>query len=146
MKASEDILRLDPGNLTAHLVRARTLLTTAGDTDKAKAELAYITKAFPQNPEARYMVGALALQQKDFAKAADTFATLHRENPKDIRSLYGVVETMAAQNKLADALKEVQKAIEAEPDRRDLQLANANLLLRAEKYEDAIKIYQRPGG
>ncbi len=142
LKASEDILKLDPGNLTAHLVRARSLLTIAGDADKAKAELAYITKAFPQNPEARYMVGALALQQKDFAKATETFATLRRENPKDIRSLYGVVETMAAQNKLADALKEVQKAIEAEPERRDLQLTLANLLLRAEKYEDAIKIYQ----
>ena len=55
-----------------------------------------------------------------------------------------MVETMAAQNKLADALKEMQKAIEAEPDRRDLQLAYARIfLLRAEKYEDAIKIYQK---
>ena len=63
-------------------MRASSLLTTSGDKDKAKAELDYITKAFPQNPEARYMVGALALQQKDFAKAAETFGALHRKTPR----------------------------------------------------------------
>ncbi len=143
LKAAEDTIRLDPNNLQAHLVRASSLLTTAGDKDKAKEELAYITKAFPQNPEARYMVGALALQQKDYAKAAETFGALHKDNPKDLRGLVGVVETMARQNKMAEALKEMQQSVQAEPDRRDLQLAYASLLLSAEKYDDAIKIYQQ---
>ena len=142
-KAAEDTIKLDPHNLPAHLVRASSLLNTAGDKDKAKEELAYITKVFPQNPEARYMVGALALQQKDYAKAAETFGALHKDNPKDLRGLVGVVETMARMNKMAEALKEMQQAVQAEPDRRDLQLAYASLLLTAEKYDDAIKIYQQ---
>ena len=142
LKTAEDLIKIQPGNLQAHLVRASSLLGTTGDKDKAKAELDFITKTFPQNPEARYMVGALALQQKDYSKASETFGALHRENPKDIRGLVGVVETMAAQNKLPDALKEMQTASQAEPDRRDLKLAYADLLLRSEKYDDAIKIYQ----
>ncbi len=142
LKTAEDTIRLQPGNLQAHLVRASSLLTTSGDKDKAKAELDFITKTFPQNPEARYMIGALALQQKDYPKAEQTFGALHQENPKDIRGLVGVVETMAAQKKLPEALKEMEKAVQAEPDRRDLQLAYADLLLKTEKYDDAIKIYQ----
>jgi tetratricopeptide (TPR) repeat protein len=143
LKAAEDTLRLDPNNLQAHLVRASSLLGTSGDKDKAKEELAYITKAFPQNAEARYMVGALALQEKDYTKATETFGALHHENPKDIRGLVGVVETLASQNKMPDALKEIQKSIEAEPERRDLQLAYGDLLLRSEKYDESIKVYQQ---
>jgi tetratricopeptide (TPR) repeat protein len=143
LKVAEDTLRLDPNNLQAHLVRASSLLNTAGDKDKAKEELAFITKTFPENPEGRYMVAGLALQEKDYAKAAEMFGPLHKDNPQDIRGLVGVVETMVNQNKMPEALKEMQHSVQAEPDRRDLQLAYASLLLRADKYDDAIKIYQQ---
>lgn len=143
LKAAEDTLKLDPNNLQAHLVRASSLLNSAGDKDKAKQELAYITKTFPQNPEARYMVGALALQQKDYTKAEETFSELHKDNPKDIRGVVGVVETKVSQNKMPEALQELHKSVEAEPDRRDLLFAYADLLMRAEKYDDAIKIFKQ---
>ena len=142
LKVAEDTIKMQPGNLVAHLVRASSLLANSGDKDKAKAELDFITKNFPQNPEARYMVGALALQEKNYPKAAETFGALHRENPKDLRGLVGVVETMAAQNKMPEAVKEMQTAVQAEPDRRDLQLAYADLLRQTEKYDEAIAIYK----
>lgn len=142
LKAAEDTIRLQPNNLQAHLVRASSLMSTNGNKDKAKEELDFITKTFPQNADARYMVGALALQQKDLAKAQETFSALHKENPKDLRGLVGVVETMAAQNHMPDAIKEMQKAVQAEPDRRDLQLAYADLMLRNDKYDEAITIYK----
>jgi tetratricopeptide (TPR) repeat protein len=142
LKVAEDTIKMAPGNLVSHLVRANSLLANSGDKDKAKAELDFITKNFPQNPEARYMVGALALQEKNYPKAAETFGALHHENPKDLRGLVGVVETMAAQNKMPEAVKEMQTAVQAEPDRRDLQLAYADLLRQTEKYDEAIAIYK----
>ncbi len=142
LKVAEDTIKMAPGNLVSHLVRANSLLANNGDKDKAKAELEFITKNFPQNPEARYMVGALALQEKNYTKAAETFGALHRESPKDLRGLVGVVETMAAQNKMPEAVKEMQTAVQAEPDRRDLQLAYADLLRQTEKYDEAIAIYK----
>src|SRR5262249_4634055 len=112
------------------------------DMDKARQELDFISKAYPQNPEARYQVGYLALQDKDFKKAEQVFGDLYKSNPEDRRGLIGVTETMAAQGRINDAIKEVEKAIQREPERRDLKLFVANLYKRAERYDDAIKLYQ----
>ena len=53
-----------------------------------------------------------------------------------------MVETLAGQNKLGDAVKEMEASLAAEPDRKDLSVALANLYVRSERYDDAIKIFQ----
>jgi tetratricopeptide (TPR) repeat protein len=141
LKTSEDILKTNPADLTAHLVHANALLNN-GENDKASAELDAVNKAYPQSPEARYMLGYVAYAKKDYKKAEETFTQIHKENPKDIRGLVAVVRTLAAQHRLPDALKEMDEAYKAEPDRRDIKTAYANLLLSAEKYDDAIKLSQ----
>jgi tetratricopeptide (TPR) repeat protein len=141
LKAAEEILGFDRGNLQAHLTRSSALLAM-NDRDKAREELDFIGKAYPQNPEARYQVGYLALQEKDYRKAEQVFSDLYKNNPEDRRGLIGVTETMAAQGHIADAIKETEKAAQREPERRDLKLFLANLYKRAERYDDAIKLYQ----
>jgi tetratricopeptide (TPR) repeat protein len=141
LQASEQILQFDRGNLQAHLTRSSALLALK-DTGKARDELDYIAKAYPQNPEARYQVGYLALQDKDYKKATTVFGSLYKDNPRDRRGLVGVTETMIAEGHINDAIKETEKAIQIEPERRDLKLFLANQLKRAERYKDAIAIYQ----
>jgi tetratricopeptide (TPR) repeat protein len=141
LKAADEIIGFDRGNLQAHLTRSSALLAL-NDRDKAREELDFIGKAYPQNPEARYQVGYLALQEKDYKKAEQVFADLYKANPADRRGLVGVTETMAAQGHINDAIKETEKAIAREPERRDLKLFAANLYKRAERYDDAIKLYQ----
>jgi tetratricopeptide (TPR) repeat protein len=141
LKAADEIIGFDRGNLQAHLTRSSALLAL-NDRDKAREELDFIGKAYPQNPEARYQVGYLALQEKDYKKAEQVFADLYKANPADRRGLVGVTETMAAQGHINDAIKETEKAIAREPERRDLKLFVANLYKRAERYDDAIKLYQ----
>jgi tetratricopeptide (TPR) repeat protein len=141
LKAADEIIGFDRGNLQAHLTRSSALLAL-NDRDKAREELDFIGKAYPQNPEARYQVGYLALQEKDYKKAEQVFADLYKTNPGDRRGLVGVTETMAAQGHINDAIKETEKAIAREPERRDLKLFVANLYKRAERYDDAIKLYQ----
>ncbi len=131
----------DRGNLQAHLTRSSALLAM-NDRDKAREELDFIGKAYPQNPEARYQVGYLALQDKDYRKAEQVFSDLYKTNPEDRRGLIGITETMAAQGHIGDAIKETEKASQREPERRDLKLFLANLYKRAERYDDAIKLYQ----
>ncbi|MEP7353552.1 MAG: tetratricopeptide repeat protein, partial [Acidobacteriota bacterium] len=70
------------------------------------------------------------------------FGQLHKDNPADIRGLVGVVETLAGQNRMEDAVAELRRAVAAEPKRRDLQIALANLLVRSEKYDEAVSIYK----
>lgn len=142
LKASDEILAFDRGNLQAHLTRSSALLAL-GDRDKAREELDFIAKAYPQNPDARYQVGYLALQDKDYKKAEQVFGDLYKSSPNDRRGFVGVTETMIAQGHMNDAIKETQKAVEREPERRDLKLYLANDYKRAERYDEAIQIYQK---
>ncbi len=141
LKAAEDIIVYDRGNLQAHLIRSSALLFL-GDRDKAREELDFIGRAYPQNPEARYQVGILALQEKDYKKAQGVFTDLYKANPQDRRGLIGMTETMVAEGHLPEAVKEMEAAVNREPERRDLKLFLANLYKRAERYEDSIRIYQ----
>ncbi|MCU1335133.1 MAG: Tetratricopeptide 2 repeat protein [Bryobacterales bacterium] len=141
LQAADDLLQIDKNNLTGHLTRSAALLSI-GTNDKAREELNVITRLFPTNPDARYQVGMLAWQDKDFKKAEQVFGSLYRDNPHDNRGLFGITETMAAQNRLDDAIKEMDKAIAAEPDRRDFKLARANFLVRAQRYDEAIASYK----
>ncbi len=140
IQEADTILSVDPGNLQGHLIRSTALLSL-NDRDKARKELDFVTKNFPQNTEARYQVGFLAWQDRDFAKAGQVFGELRKANPKDFRALVGVIETKAAQGDIAAAVKEMEAEVAAEPNRRDLKVALGNLNVRAEKYEDAIKSY-----
>lgn len=141
LKSAEDLIAIDSSNLQAHLVRSSSLINI-GDQDKAQKELDFIIKEYPQNPVARYQVGLLAWQEKDFKKAEQVFGDLYKSNPKDTRGLFGVTETLASEHRMNDAIAEMQKALQADPDRMDLKIALANLYTRAEKYDPAIEIYK----
>lgn len=141
LQEADSILKFDANNLAGHLARSSALLMLQ-DKDKARQELDFVTRTYPQNAEARYQMGYLAWQDKDFKKASDVFGELHRANPKDIRGLVGVVETLAGKGDLPGAIQEMSTALAAEPDRQDLKIAVANLYVRAEKYDDAVRNYQ----
>jgi len=140
LQEADSILKIDRNHLGGHLSRSSALLLLQ-DKVKAREELDFVTRTYPQNADARYQVGFLAFQDGDFAKAAQVFGDLHRSNPKDLRGLVGVVETLAGQGNLAAAIKEMEAAVNAEPDRRDLRVALGNLNVRGERYEEAIKNY-----
>ena len=136
LQSADELLLRDRNNLVGHLSRSAALLALK-NVDKAREELAVISKSFPQNPDARYQVGLLAWQDKDYKKAEQVFGDLYRDN-HDSRGLLGVTETLASQNRLNDAIKELDKVIAADPTRRDMLLARANFYVRAERYDEAI--------
>jgi tetratricopeptide (TPR) repeat protein len=140
LQVADELLLVDRNNLTGHLTRSASLLALK-DIDKAREELDLILKLFPENPDARYQVGLLAWQNKDFKKAEQTFESLYRDN-HDSRGLVGITETLAAQDRLGDAIKEMDKAIAAAPDRQDLKLARANFYVRAQRYDEAIASFK----
>ena len=73
------------------------------------------------------------------------FGALYRDN-HDSRGLMGITETLAAQNRMDDAIKEMDKAIAAEPDRQDLKLGRANFYVRAQRYDEAIATFKAIAG
>jgi tetratricopeptide (TPR) repeat protein len=141
LRAADELISIDNNNAQAHLIRSTALLNL-GDRDKARDELDLINRNYPQNTGARYQVGLLAYQDKDFKKAGQIFGELHRADPKDIRGLRGVVEVLATEGKIPEAIKEVQKSLEMEPQRKDYQLVLENLYVRSQRFDEAIKILQ----
>lgn len=137
---AEAIIKLDPNNMAAHVARSSALLMQ-NDTAKAREELDFIAKTYPNNVEARYQSGYLAYQEKDYTKASQIFEDLRKSNPKDMRGLVGVVEAKANQNRLPEAIKDMESALAADPERTDLKAALANLYVRAQRYDEAIKLY-----
>ena len=125
--------------MQGHLVRSGALLSV-GERDQARKELDYIVKTFPQNVEARYQVGYLDYLDKNYKAADDVFSKLYKDFPKDHRGLVGVTETMVAEHHIPEAIAEMNKAIAAEPDRRDLKLFLANLDVVGERYDEAIQV------
>ena len=141
LKEADGVISLDKNNLQAHLTRSAAL-PGIGDKEKARIELDLITKAYPTNAEARYQVGFLAYQDKDYKKAEQVFGEMYKRNPNDTRGLAGITESLAAENRMGDAIKETQEAIAKEPQRRDLKLVLAKFYVRSERYDEAIAIYQ----
>ena len=140
LQAANELLQYDQKNLAGHLTRSAALLALK-DIDKAREELNLIAKLFPDSPDARYQIGLLAYQDKDYKKAEQTFGTLYRDN-HDNRGLMGITETMAAQNHIEDAIKEMDKAVAAAPDRQDLKLIRANFYVRSQRYDEAIATFK----
>ncbi len=140
LKEADEIIAMSNGDVQAHLVRSSALIGI-GERDKARDELVILNKIAPDNPDARYQIGYMAWQAKDYKQAEQVFSDLYKNNPKDIRGLVGVVETQVGQNKMPEAIQILQKASEKEPDRRDMKLALANLYVRDLHYDDALKIY-----
>jgi len=123
------------------LIRSGALLALR-DQDKAQQELEFLSKTYPQNQDAKFQVGYLALENKEYKKAEAIFLELRKVNPKDFRGLVGLVETLAAEGRMGDGIKEIEGAVATEPNRRDIKLALGNLYVRAERYGDAIRQFQ----
>jgi tetratricopeptide (TPR) repeat protein len=140
LKEADEIIAMNNTNVQAHLVRSSALIGI-GERDKAHEELAVINKISPENPDARYQIGYMAWQTGDYKQAEQVFNDLYKNNPKDIRGLVGVVETLVGQKKMAEAIQLIQKASEKEPERQDLRLALANLYVSDLRYDDALKIF-----
>lgn len=141
LQMSEEAIARDPNNVSAHLSRSTALLNL-GERERAREELNFIISKFPQNPDARYQIGLLAFQEKDYDQASKVFRELHEETPAEFRDLVGVVETMAARGHMDEAIQEMQDALKANPDRRDIREGLANLLVRTEQYDKAITLYR----
>ncbi len=141
LKGSEELIALDRNNVTAHLMRSSSLIGL-GDRDKAREELEYITKTYPNNPDARWQVGYIAYEDKNYKQAEQIFSDLYKNNPNDGRSLAGLTEALARENRMDDAIALAKTAAAKQPDRRDMKLFVANLETRAQKYDEALGIYQ----
>ena len=141
LKEADDVIVMNKDDLPAHLNRS-SALTGMGNIQKAREEIDKILILAPNNTDARFQAGYLAWQGKDFKRAEQVFGDLYRANPKDLRGLIGMIETMASQDKMPQAIKVMEESVSKEPDRRDFRLALANMYVRDQRFDAAIGLLQ----
>lgn len=142
LQLADEILRGDPGNFGGRLLRSSALIGI-GETEKAKLELDGILKVAPNSPDAKFQLGMIKFREKNYKEADEIFREMRASNPSDNRGLVGHLETQVAQNDLSGAISTMEAEIQRAPDRQDYQLFLANTLVRAQRYDDAIRQFKQ---
>lgn len=140
VQAAEEVLKSDPTNLAAHLLRSNGLMRI-GEMQKARDEVTATLKLYPKSNDAAFQLGELDFREKRYREAETTFQTLMQAN--DARGLSGVLEAKIAQGQWDQAIQFTQDLLKKAPDRRDFQAALANTYFRAAKFNESAVQYQK---
>lgn len=138
-KLADEVLAQKPGHPLASIVKAR-LLALAGDEDGSRIAIEAASKANPDDPKLVLALGKLALEAKDWSKAADLFEKGRKTSPLDgdwlplLVDIYTKTEDTA---KLTDVLKE---QVGNDPDDMKSRVTLAKLLTGAKKYAEAEEV------
>lgn len=138
-KLADAVLDRKPGHPTASIVRAR-LLSAAGDEDGAKAALDAAVKANPDDPRLILALGRVALEAKDWAKAAELFERGRKAAPVDgdwLPLLIQVYTQTGDADKLVDVLTE---QVGNDPDDLKSRVKLAKLLSGSGKFAEAEEV------
>ncbi len=140
VQGAEEVLKSDPTNLAAHLMRSNGLMRM-GEHQKARDEVTATLKLYPKSNDAAFQLGQLDFAARNYKEAEATFQALMQAN--DSRGLLGVMESKVAQGQWDQAIQVAQAQIQKSPDRRDYQVALATIYFRAGKFTNSAAEYQK---
>ena len=137
---ADQALRADPANVTARLIRG-TGLGHMQENQRAREELMTVLKMDPQSGEARFQLGKLDYVERRYGDAEAEFKILL--DSKDPRGLPGIIEVKAAEGQWNQAVQFAEDQLRRSPERMDYRAELANTYLRAGKYSDAVREFQK---
>ena len=141
LQLADEILALSPNDRSARLMRGTALMGT-NEFVPARAELNAVLQVEPDNRDAVYLIANLDYAERKYKDAEEGFKKLYNMTPSDIRGLYGMAEMDMVANKPAEARALLEKELAVTKDKRGVNLALANVFVRTQDYENAIRIYK----
>ncbi|HKA05860.1 MAG TPA: tetratricopeptide repeat protein, partial [Gemmataceae bacterium] len=138
-KLAEQVLDKKPGHPLASIVKAR-LLTMAGDDEGARSAIEAAVNANPDDPKLMLALGRIAMEAKDWTKAAEVFERGRKLAPVDgdwLPLLVEIYTKIEDGDKLTDVLRE---QVGNDPDDLKSRIKLAQLLNSAKKYVEAEEI------
>jgi tetratricopeptide (TPR) repeat protein len=142
LQYSQDVLAQDPKNMFGLLVRSHALMAT-NDFPQAKALLQQTIKDYPQSRDARYQLGFVSFQEKNYKVAEESFRSIYYADQPDLRGLMGLTETYMAQNQYDTAAKVIDAEIAKYPKALALQIARGSIAARAGQHDQAVAIFKK---
>jgi tetratricopeptide (TPR) repeat protein len=140
VQIADDVLRIEPGNLEARLIRA-TALKNLHLTRQARQDLLTTLEMHSESNDARFQLAKLDFSEKRYDDAEAGFMALARTG--DPRGLAGVAESKAARGQIREGIGLLQEecAKAAAPDESRLVLAS--LLFRTGRFAEARDLLER---
>ena len=141
LKSVAEILTIDRKNGPARMIEAAALLGQKRYAE-ARALLEAVKLANPNAPDVDFSMGMVAMKEGKLDIAEQIFRRAYAANPKDMRGLVGLVETLASENHYDQAIQFMQAEIARNPKRQDLQMALGNVAVRAGNFDLAVHEFQ----
>jgi tetratricopeptide (TPR) repeat protein len=113
------------------------------DHKRAAEELEAIVEDEPTNPRAHYSLGALAFDDKQWAKAAEHFSKTILLNPGFEQAYYDLASSQIDLDKPADALETLDRARRLFPANFVMELLSAIALSHEKAFADAIQHFTK---
>ena len=136
IRCYEAALKAKPGWVDA-IRDFSTLLITCQRTKEASELVHHSIELYPNDSQLLCLLGRIYLSQFDYDSAIKTYKKAAVFAGNDIRVLTGLAEALEKGEKPQEALDSVIKAMELEPDNKDLKKQYVHTLLSAEEYEAA---------
>lgn len=114
----------------------------AEDQEKAAQQLEAILASNPTNMRAHYLLGSLAYEQEDMAKARDHFKRVILLNPDFEQAYYDLAGTLIGLNEAGAALETLEQAREKFDERFLIEFYTAMAHGRLEEYGEALKHFE----
>ncbi|MBV9508502.1 MAG: tetratricopeptide repeat protein [Acidobacteriia bacterium] len=140
-RSAGQVLAVDKANIDARLIETAALM---GEKRLLEAEtsLQQLAKAYPNSSDVYYQLGLVNLVRKRYKEADEDFHKSYRLNASNSRGLMGIVRSYVAQNRIDQAITELQAESNKAPQRVDLRIALATAAVTARKFDIAIAQYQ----
>ena len=134
------ILQIDKRNAPARMIQAAALMGEK-KYGEARQVLEALRESNPNTPNVDLMLGVLANREGNVKEAEGIFRKSHEANP-DGRALVGLVETLATEGHVDQAMQLLQSELAKSPSRNDLRITLGNLAVRTGNLDLAINQFQ----
>ena len=114
------------------------------DANDLQAELADLKQAIELNPQSMPTVGLLArlgYKLGDLDAAKKNYEILLRKNARNYQAMYGLALVEVKRGNNADAIAQVDRAVELFPATTEVYLNRADILEKTGNYESAVNSY-----
>lgn len=141
INSAEEVLRYDPKNLTARVIKANAIIGT-GNVRLARGEItAYLADA-PASPDLKFQLAVVDFLEDRPKEAEASFRELSQKYPNDIRLTYAIAEVMLRTNRQNDGLRLLLDRLQKSPEDQNLKLAVAGTALRIGQFDLAEKYFR----
>ena len=137
------VLRSDPDNVDAMRYLAAAYLKEKANLDDAEALLRRASQLAPDYVDVSMLLGSTLLDRNKFADAANVFARVTRQQPKNDGAWAGLGQAYARGDRVEESAEAYACALELNPNIPIVQMSQGHILKTLGRQEEALEHYRR---